>query len=78
MTRGVRSQRWITRILLIAGGVLVMIGVGDAIRIRPTHPEKPAYYFPGHWFEALWQLQVPLIARGIAAFVVAWMIEPRR
>jgi hypothetical protein len=65
--------------LSVAGLVLVATGVGGAIHLRLTHPEKRAYYMLGHWWQADSQVHVPLIVLGVASLAVAaWLFQQAR
>lgn len=63
--------------LIVLGVVLLALGLADFIRLSLAHSEKYAHYFFGHWFDALWQVQVPLVVTGTGAIILG-IIEWRR
>lgn len=79
MSRAGRVRRPLLGASIIAGLALLGIGVGAALlRSRLTHPEKKAYYVLGHWVDAFWEVQVPLLVIGVATLVVAAWCTRRR
>lgn len=68
------------RRLAATGVVLLVLGLGIwAIRrfwLLPTY-DKDAFYLLGHWFDALWEVQVPLFVVGALLVAVAGIIRSK-
>jgi len=40
-----------------AGAIMVLVALIDVVRNEIMQPEKAAYFFIGHWFDAFWSLR---------------------
>ncbi len=70
-----RTLRWI----LIAGGLGCLLAAGAAEGwYQVTKPEKQAYYLAGHWFDVLWEVEIPLVVAGALALFSAWRMGRSR
>lgn len=47
------------------GALLAVSAMADMLRMKITTSEKAAYYIFGHWLDAFWQVQLPVLAAGI-------------
>lgn len=61
MTRGV---------LVVTGLVLMLAAATDRVRVHAAQPEKDAVYAFGHWFDVLWEIDMPLFVGGAVLAVV--------
>jgi hypothetical protein len=49
--------------------LMMFAGAGDWIRLRFIDTEKNAYFFLGHWFDAFWEVQLPLLLIGASTII---------
>ncbi len=64
-------SRRVKRTLIFTGLAAVCAGGADSLRMNLWPPEKSAYCFLGHCFDAVWQVQVPLMALGVVLPIAA-------
>jgi hypothetical protein len=76
MSRKVRVLRWI--LVGVALGCLLAAAAAEGW-YQLTKPEKGQfYYFAGHWFDVLWEVEIPLVAAGALALFSAWRMGRAR
>jgi hypothetical protein len=59
--------------LRILGGLALCAGLADVIYFQLVESEKHAHYVLGHWFDAVWGVQVPLLVAGVVAIALSFL-----
>jgi hypothetical protein len=70
-------MRTLRLLLSLVGAVLVALAPVDRWDLAARPPEKAAYYFLEHWWDRVWEIQLPLLAGGIV-LLVAGLCRGRR
>jgi hypothetical protein len=59
----------------LLGLLALCASAADALWLRFADTEKSAHYFLGHWFDAVWTLQVPLLVIGVLAISAGFFLH---
>jgi len=60
---------------ILVGCALILSAIADRIILAGS--EKQAHYIVGHWFDAVWEVQLPLVGAGVVIIAFGFFKYPR-